>query len=81
MAFSKALLQNTPSKMFDMALNIPVDYLSCVAMVLKGTHGNVDIWQTDYSIYYNPRIFFLFWSHTWKCNVQANKSLTKVKEK
>ena len=64
-----------------MALNIPVDYLSWVAMVLKGIHGNVDISQTDYSIYYNPRIFSLLWSHTWKCNVQANKSLTKAKEK
>ena len=27
------------------------------------------------------RIFLLFYSHAWKYNIQANESLTKVKEK
>ena len=43
--------------------------------------SKVDICQTDYSIHFKLRIFLLFWSHTWKCNIQASKKLTKVKEK
>ena len=37
--------------------------------------------QTDYSIHFKLRIFFLFWSHIRNHNIQANNRLTKVKEK
>ena len=40
-----------------------------------------DIFQTNNSIYSKLRIFTLFWSHTWKYNIQAEERLTKVKEK
>ena len=36
--------------MFDSVLNIPLDYLSCFAVVLRGIHGNVDTCQNDYNI-------------------------------
>ena len=29
---------------------MPLDYLSCFAVVLRRLQGNVDIWQIDYSI-------------------------------
>ena len=57
---------------------MPLDYLSCLAVVLRGIHRKVDICQTDYSI--QTKNFPLFWSCTWKY-IQANKWLTKVKEK
>ena len=60
---------------------MPLDYLGCFAAVLRGIHGKVDICQTDYNIHSKLRIFCLFWSHTWKYNIQADKRLTKVKEK
>ena len=37
--------------MFDMVLNMPLDYLSCLTVILKGIDGKVDICQTDYSIH------------------------------
>ena len=37
--------------MFDMVVNMPLDYLSCFAVVPRKIHGNVDICQTDYSIH------------------------------
>ena len=37
--------------MFDMVLNMPLDYLSCLTMILKGIGGKIDIYQTDYSIH------------------------------
>ena len=36
---------------------MPLDYLSCFAVVLRGKHGTVDICQTDYSIHSKLRIF------------------------
>ena len=33
--------------MFDRVLNMPVDYLSCFAIALRGIHRKVDIWQID----------------------------------
>ena len=36
--------------MFDRVLNIPLDYLNCFPIILRGILGNVDICQTDYSI-------------------------------
>ena len=63
--------------MFDRVLNMPLDYLSCSAVVLKGIHGEVDICQTDYSIHSKLRIFPY---SEGKYNIQANKRLTKVKE-
>ena len=64
--------------MFDKVLNMPLDFLRCFAMVLKQIHGNVDTCQTYYSIPPNQN-FTSFRSHTWKYNIQVNKSLTKVK--
>ena len=45
-----------------------------------GIHMKVDIFQTDYSIHTKLRIF-LYSSHIWKYKIQANKRLTKAKEK
>ena len=36
--------------MVDRVLNMPLVYLSCFAVVLRGIHGNIDVCQTDYSI-------------------------------
>ena len=58
-----------------------LDYLSCFAVVPRGIHGKVDICRTNYNIYSKLGIFSLLWSHTWKYNIQADKRLTKVKEK
>ena len=55
--------------MFDKVLNMSLAYLSCFVMVLRGIQGNV-LYMPDW-----------FWSHTWKYYIQANKRLTKVKEK
>ena len=46
--------------MFDRVLIMPLDYLSCFAVVLRGIHGKVDICQTDYIIYSKLRIFPLY---------------------
>ena len=37
--------------MFEKILNMPLDYLSCFAVVLREIHGNIDICQIDYSIH------------------------------
>ena len=42
--------------MFDRALNKPLEYLSCFAVVLRGIHRKVDICQTNYSILSKLRI-------------------------
>ena len=42
--------------MFDRVLNMPLDYLSCFAMALRGIHEKVDICQT-YSIHAKLSIF------------------------
>ena len=58
MAFSHWLFfRNFPSQVFDRVLNMPVDYLSCFAVILRGMHKKVDIWQIDYSIHSKLRIF------------------------
>ena len=62
-------------------LNMPLDYLSCFAVVLRGILGNFDICETDYSIHSKLQNFPLFWSHTWKYSNQVNERLTKAKEK
>ena len=47
MAFIYCLfLQNTPSQMLDRVLIMPLDYLSCFAVVLRGIHQKIDICQT-----------------------------------
>ena len=63
--------------MLHIVLIVPLDYLSCFAVVLKGIHGKVDVCQTDYIIYSKLRI--LPYSE-WNYNIQANKRLTKIKE-
>ena len=45
--------------MFDKVLNMPLDYLSCFAIVPREIHRNVDICQTDYSIH-SKLEFFLY---------------------
>ena len=42
--------------MFGRVLNVPLDYLSCSSVVLRGIHGKVDTYQTDYSIHSKLRI-------------------------
>ena len=42
--------------MFDRVLDMPLEHLNCFSMVLRGTHGKVDICQTDYSIHSKQRI-------------------------
>ena len=37
--------------MFDRVVNMPLDYLSCFAVVLRKMHGDVNICQTDYTIH------------------------------
>ena len=43
--------------MMDMVLNMPLDYLSCFAVVLRGIHGKFETCQTDYSIHSKLIIF------------------------
>ena len=38
--------------------------------------GVFDTCQTDYDIYSKLRILSLFWSHSWKSNINANEMLT-----
>ena len=57
---------------------MPLDYLSCFAVVLKGIQGKVDICQTDYCNHSKLRIFPY---SEGKYIIQANERLTKVKEK
>ena len=62
--------------MFDKVLNIPLDELSCSAVVLRGIHKKVDICQTDHSIHSKQRIFS--YSLVIYGSTQANERLTKV---
>ena len=43
--------------MFNRVMNMPLDYLSCSVVVLRGIHRKVDTYQTDYSIYSKLIIF------------------------
>ena len=68
--------------MFDMVLNLLLDFLSCFAVVLREileTAWYMPNWS--YCIHSKLRIFPLLRSHRWKYNIQANKRLTNVKEK
>ena len=49
-------LQNTPSQMFDRILNMPLDYFSCLVLVLRWMHEKFDICPTDYSVHSNLKI-------------------------
>ena len=66
------------SYMFDRGLNVPLDYLICFSVAPRMLHGKVDISQTDCSIHSKLIIFSLFWSHTWKYNIQVNEGLIDV---
>ena len=56
--------------MFDRALNMPLDYLSCFGMVLRG------IMEFILNLAFSP------YSDSYrKYNIQVNGSLTKIKEK
>ena len=66
--------------MFDIVLNMPLDYLSYFAVMLRGRHRKFAICQTDHSIHPKLRIF----PHSeviHGSNTEAHQSLTKVKEK
>ena len=41
-------------------LNMPVDYLSCFVLVIRGIHMTINIFQTDYSVHLRLQIFPLF---------------------
>ena len=60
---------------------MPLDYLSCFAVVLREIHGNVDICQNDYSIHskleFSPYSEVIHGSTTFK----VNERITKVIEK
>ena len=43
--------------MFERVLNMPQDYISSFAVVVRGIHGKVDVCQTDYSIHSKLRTF------------------------
>ena len=43
--------------MFARVLNMPLDYLSSFAVVLRGIHWKIGICQTDYNIHSKLRIF------------------------
>ena len=43
--------------MFDRVLNMPLHFLNCSAMVLRGMHRKVDVCQTDYSIHFKLKTF------------------------
>ena len=59
---------------------MPLDYLSCFAVVLRRIYGNIDICQTNYTI--PSALKFSPYSEVqWKYNIQVNERLTKVKEK
>ena len=61
---------DTPSYMFNRVLNMPLDYLSYFAIVLRGIHRKVDICQSNYSIHFKLIIFpyseFIHGSTTYK---------------
>ena len=59
--------------MFDMVLNIPLDYLICFAVVLRDILGIVWYMPNWLSL----QTFPLFRSHTWKYNIQANKTIIR----
>ena len=63
----------TLSLMFDMVLNIPLDYLICFAVVLRDILGIVWYMPNWLSL----QTFPLFRSHTWKYNIQANKTIIR----
>ena len=69
--------------MIDRVQNMPLDYLSCFAMVLQGIYENV--WYMPNCIVFtlNLKFFHLFRSHTRKYNIHAfiHDRLAKVEEK
>ena len=60
---------------------MPLDYLSCFAVVLRGILGKVDTCQTDYSIHSKLRIFLYSEVVRGSTTFKLIKGLTKVKEK
>ena len=65
------------SYIFDRVLDMPQDYLSSFAVVIRGIRRKVDKCLADYSIHFKLRIF----PYSCKYNIQTNERLTKVKEK
>ena len=61
---------------------MPLDYLSWLPVVLRYVDTR-EGWYIRNWLYYSlqTKNFPLFWSHSWKYDIQANDKLTKVKEK
>ena len=61
---------------------MPLDYLSWLPVVLRYVDTR-EGWYIRSWLYYplQTKNFPLFWSHSWKYDIQANDKLTKVKEK
>ena len=72
--------QNTPSWMLDRVLNMPLHYLSCCAVVLRGIHGKLDICQIDYNIHSRLKIFLYSEVRHGNTTFQDNEGFTKFKE-
>ena len=62
------------------ALNMPLGYLSWFAMVQREIHGRLR-YAKLIMVFTLKNNHPFFKSHAWKCNVQANKGLTKVNGK
>ena len=65
--------------MLDKVLNMPLNYLSCFAVVLRGYVGRL-IHAKLIIVFTKTKNFPLFWSHTWMYNTETWK-LTKVYRK
>ena len=62
------------------ALNMPLSYLSWFAVVQREIHGRLK-YAKLIIVFALKNNHPFFKSHVWKCNVQANKGLTKVNGK
>ena len=56
---------------------MPLDYLNCFAVVLRGIHEKIDILYSECSIHFKLKI--LPYSKG-RYNIKANERLTKIKE-
>ena len=60
---------------------MPLDYISCFAMVLRMIHEKVEISKTDHSIHSELRIFWYSEVIHGSTTIKLTKRLTKAKEK
>ena len=68
--------------MSDRILNTSLDYLSSFTLVLRGIHRNICYISIQLIITFTQNFSLILNSQsTWKYNIQANKNITKIKEK